>query len=258
MLGMNAHINRDLPYVLESVGLTTEDGVSRKPDHDKVNEVLARVVDPLLAELIARFDPVGFNVGIAPSTVLQVIIAWRAQAWRNAERLVAARTPMARALVVFNIESTAAAKATALAALTSYLPPFTGTSSHATSTARRTTPILGTGGLPVRIAVGLSRPAVVGSRPAGEASTGWSSARGCGRRSGGFAGGLLRPGRLTARLPGLAVPGAVGFGATARTAVGGGTGRLLRPGRPGLLRAGLPGRGPLAGGSFLRFLRLFR
>ncbi len=126
MLGMNAHINRDLPYVLESVGLTTDDGVSRKPDHDKVNEVLAQVMDPLLAELIARFDPYGFDVGVATSTVLKLIVSWRAQAWRNAERLVAARTPFARGLVVLDIESAAAAKATALAALTSYLPPFTG------------------------------------------------------------------------------------------------------------------------------------
>ena len=127
MLGMNAHINRDLPYVLEAVGLTAADGSSRKPDHDKVNEILAAVMDPILAELITRFDPDGFDAGITPSTVLDLIVAWREQAWRNAVRLTNARTPFARALVVLDIESTAAATAAGLATLTSYVPPFTGT-----------------------------------------------------------------------------------------------------------------------------------
>ncbi|WP_422772928.1 DUF5995 family protein [Plantactinospora sp. WMMC1484] len=126
MLGMNAHINRDLPYVLERVGLTTPDGSSRKPDHDKVNEILEAVMNPLLAELIARFDAQGFDVGISTGTVLALIISWREQAWRNAVRLAGARTPFARAVVEFDIESSAVAIAAGLAVLTSYVPPFTG------------------------------------------------------------------------------------------------------------------------------------
>jgi hypothetical protein len=126
MLGMNAHINRDLPYVLERVGLTAPDGSSRKPDHDKVNEILAEVMDPLLAELLTRFDPYGFDTGIPTSTVLDVIIGWREQAWRNAVRLANARNPITRALVEFDIESGAAAVAAGLATLTGYVPPFTG------------------------------------------------------------------------------------------------------------------------------------
>jgi hypothetical protein len=126
MLGMNAHINRDLPYVLERVGLTAPDGSSRKPDHDKVNEILAEVMDPLLAELLTRFDPYGFDTGIPNGTVLDVIIGWREQAWRNAVRLANARNPFTRALVEFDIESGAATVAAGLATLTSYVPPFTG------------------------------------------------------------------------------------------------------------------------------------
>ncbi|GIG90853.1 hypothetical protein Pen02_57890 [Plantactinospora endophytica] len=126
MLGMNAHINRDLPYVLERVGLTAPDGSSRKPDHDKVNEILAAVMDPLLAELLARLDQDGFDTGIPTSTVLGVIVGWREQAWRNAVRLANARTPFARAFVEFDIESSALAIATGLATLTGYVPPFTG------------------------------------------------------------------------------------------------------------------------------------
>ncbi|MEO3923946.1 DUF5995 family protein [Micromonosporaceae bacterium B7E4] len=126
MLGMNAHINRDLPYVLERVGLTAPDGSSRKPDHDKVNEILAVVIDPLLAELIARLDQEGFDTGIPTGAALGLLVSWREQAWRNAVRLADARTPFARTLVELDIESSAVAIATGLATLTSYVPPFTG------------------------------------------------------------------------------------------------------------------------------------
>ena len=36
LLGMNAHINRDLPYVMAAVGLVAPDGSSRKVDYDAV------------------------------------------------------------------------------------------------------------------------------------------------------------------------------------------------------------------------------
>ncbi|MEE6261367.1 DUF5995 family protein [Plantactinospora sonchi] len=126
MLGMSAHINRDLPYVLAQVGLTRPDGTSRKPDHDRVNQILAELVDPLLAELIARYDPDGFDVGIPPEVVLGLLVSWREQAWRNAVRLTNARNPFTRAIVEFDIESSAVATAAGLATLTSYLPPLTG------------------------------------------------------------------------------------------------------------------------------------
>lgn len=40
LLGVNAHVNHDLAFALAHVGLTAPDGSSRKPDHDKVNDVL--------------------------------------------------------------------------------------------------------------------------------------------------------------------------------------------------------------------------
>ena len=58
LLGMNAHINRDLPYTLAHVGLVKADGSSRKLDHDKVNQFLDRVIDPLQNELAQRYDPI--------------------------------------------------------------------------------------------------------------------------------------------------------------------------------------------------------
>jgi Family of unknown function (DUF5995) len=129
LLGMNAHINRDLPYVLAAVGPTApggpgRPGASHKPDHDRVNEVLAMVLAPVLAELSARFDPFGLATGLNPADGLALIAGWREQAWRYAERLVAARNPIARAVVAAEIEAASAAQAVLYAGLTAYLPPL--------------------------------------------------------------------------------------------------------------------------------------
>jgi hypothetical protein len=57
LLGMNAHINRDLPYVMAAVGLVAPDGSSRKADYDAVEAWLYDATAPLIAEFAARFDP---------------------------------------------------------------------------------------------------------------------------------------------------------------------------------------------------------
>src|SRR5436189_2206016 len=57
LLGMNAHINRDLPFVLYRMGLFNSDGTSRKAHHDKVNSVLYSAYDQAIAEGARRFDP---------------------------------------------------------------------------------------------------------------------------------------------------------------------------------------------------------
>jgi hypothetical protein len=115
LLGMNAHINRDLPYTLAHVGLVKADGSSRKLDHDKVNQFLDRVIDPLQNELARRYDPIFTIVDAEPSPAdevgaLQGIRGLRENAWRNAEDLVAARNnPIQLALVKQQIETEAAA-----------------------------------------------------------------------------------------------------------------------------------------------------
>jgi len=109
-LGINAHVNRDLPYVLAGIGLVKPDGSSRKPDHDKVNEFLNRVTDGLFLEADRRYDPT-FDADDIPGTtadttaIFQLIASWREGAWRNAERLVAAPTDEARAQVSAEIEA---------------------------------------------------------------------------------------------------------------------------------------------------------
>jgi hypothetical protein len=126
LLGMNAHINRDLPYTLAHVGLLKPDGSTRKLDHDKVNQFLDRVIDPLQIELARLYDPIFTIEDAEPSPAdevgaLQGIRGLRENAWRNAEDLVSTRNdPIAHALVKQNIESQAAAFALNIVAVSTF------------------------------------------------------------------------------------------------------------------------------------------
>ena len=125
-LGINAHVQRDLPFVLASIGLVKPDGSSRKEDHDRVNVFLNRVTDGLIAEIVARFDPTADDRDLPTSIddigIFQLIPAWRETAWRNAERLATAPNPQARAQVAQEIEAYAASQAEGLRRSTAYLP----------------------------------------------------------------------------------------------------------------------------------------
>jgi len=134
LLGMNAHVNRDLPFVLAAIGLTMPDGSSRKLDHDQINIMLNHVVEPLINELGARFDP---SIAVAPTPfglgftgLMQTLLVWRELAWRNAELLVAAPTEAARDVIAAQIEASAEATGTALMAASRYLPPLQTTVSR--------------------------------------------------------------------------------------------------------------------------------
>ena len=114
-LGINAHVQRDLPFALAAIGLVKPDGSSRKPDHDRVNEFLNRVTDDLYAEIARRFDPT-IDDSDLPGTaddaaLFQIIPSWREIAWRNAERLVSASSDEERAEVAASIEAYAASQA---------------------------------------------------------------------------------------------------------------------------------------------------
>ena len=124
-LGMSAHVNRDLPMVLADIGLVKPDGSSRKPDHDKVNQFLNTVIEPLFDEAAARFDPTIDDSQIDGTTMdetgtLQLLVAWREQAWRNAERLVNATSAAERSAVVADIERQAEIEANLLVVATGY------------------------------------------------------------------------------------------------------------------------------------------
>jgi hypothetical protein len=120
-LGMNAHIQRDLPFVLARVGLRKRNGVSRKLDHDRVNEILTRVLDPIEDEVARRYDPLFSWADMKPSPLeelgaLEVLKSWREGAWRNAERLLNAKTSADRRQVIQSIETWSTIWATAIAA----------------------------------------------------------------------------------------------------------------------------------------------
>lgn len=125
LLGMSAHVNRDLPMVLADIGLVKPDGTSRKPDHDKVNQFLNLVMEPMLDEAAARFDPTVDDGQIDGTTIdetglLQILVGWREMAWRNAERIVNASTPEARDAVLADIERMAAIESNLIVVATSY------------------------------------------------------------------------------------------------------------------------------------------
>jgi hypothetical protein len=136
LLGMNAHINRDLPFVLASMGLVHADGTSRKPDHDKVNIILGAVArGPVLEEAARRFDPSIRNSDVPGTTIdndafLQLVVTWRERAWQNAVRLVTAASSFERQVVADDIEWSAAAQAIALKASNAYVPPLTTSQSR--------------------------------------------------------------------------------------------------------------------------------
>ena len=129
LLGINAHVQRDLPFVLYSIGLVKPNGASRKPDHDRVDQILNRVTDDLIAEIARRFDPTIDDAN--PRTTLddfvlfQLLASWRETAWRHAELLALAQTQEARDQVAQEIEGYAASQALAIRTATQYLP-FTG------------------------------------------------------------------------------------------------------------------------------------
>jgi Family of unknown function (DUF5995) len=131
LLGMNAHVNRDLPFVLAQIGLVAADGSSRKPDHDQINVMLNHVVEPLVAEEAARFDP-GMETAQTPygfgyTGLMQALVTWRESAWRQAEQLVTAPDSVARAKVAQAIENNAAANAQAIVTATGYTAPVSTT-----------------------------------------------------------------------------------------------------------------------------------
>jgi hypothetical protein len=126
LLGMNAHISRDLPFALARAGLLEPDGHNGQADFNRVDGLLGNVTPEVLHDETERFDPTLKStvlpaVQLVPSTLQQVLGAWRSESWHNAERLIAAPTPAARARVARTIELGAAGRARLIASLTSDL-----------------------------------------------------------------------------------------------------------------------------------------
>jgi hypothetical protein len=110
-----------MPYVLASVGLRKPDGSSRKPDHDVENKILAAAYEPIVRDIERRYDPF---IAVSNSSAtplddfggLEAVKGWREGVWRNAERLLNAKTDAERQAVSQQIELNAANWARMIAA----------------------------------------------------------------------------------------------------------------------------------------------
>ena len=128
LLGVNAHVQRDLPYVLYRIGLTEPDGTSLKPDHDKVNQILYGAFGDAITDAANHLDPT-VNLKLPRSltplgyaTLFQAVEGWREAAFRFAEQLAAAPNAAARALVSQAIEQNATNTALLIRAGSAYGP----------------------------------------------------------------------------------------------------------------------------------------
>jgi hypothetical protein len=114
-LAINAHIARDMPLILERVGLNAR----RRVDQNKVNKVLYAAMRPMLDELAANYDP-SLSSDVPGSgdelAMYQYIAGLRERAWRLAEELAAAPSPDAERAVRERIEREAHATALSLRA----------------------------------------------------------------------------------------------------------------------------------------------
>jgi Family of unknown function (DUF5995) len=122
LLGINAHVQNDMPFVIASIGVRTPGGDSRKPDHDAINRVLNRAYEPVVDAVTQRYDPF-VEVTNSPLTPLddvaglELVREWREQVWRNAEKLLNAKTQAERDKIAQQIEDYAGQWAQGIAAI---------------------------------------------------------------------------------------------------------------------------------------------
>jgi len=121
ILGMNAHISRDLAYIVAGLVEAAPDLDAEPADYLRVNDVIAGVKSPMLALAAERFDPNLFLLDTelpvegAPDPV-ELITDWRSFSFDLGLRLATAESDDARDAVIAEIERTSAAAAAVLIA----------------------------------------------------------------------------------------------------------------------------------------------
>jgi hypothetical protein len=121
LLGINAHVQNDMPFMLAALGLRTTKGVSRKPDHDVMNKVLDRAYESVVSAVAKRYDPLVSTTNASWNPIddiagLEMVKGWREEVWRNAERLLNAKSAAERRQVADQIQQNAAQWARMMAA----------------------------------------------------------------------------------------------------------------------------------------------
>jgi len=118
VLGMNAHINNDLPLVVAEILRSEGDEqsvsrmVRRRFDHDQINRVLHDVIPAVQDEISRHYGrlirPLGLLLGdLDRNLTTYGLKTWRDRVWRNARCLLAAGDDRERDLVIRFIEQDA-------------------------------------------------------------------------------------------------------------------------------------------------------
>jgi hypothetical protein len=128
LLGMNAHITRDLAYAVAE--LRPPPGAGVDPDFQLVNEIIAETSDAAVREIADRFDPTLTPASLplaldGASSLRELITIWRLEAWHNGI-LLAEASAEERPAVRAAIETSARLRALSITAATSYLPVVEG------------------------------------------------------------------------------------------------------------------------------------
>lgn len=123
LLGMNAHISRDLAYIVADLLRDAErfEPGDEPEDYRFVNDVIGSVKSPMLLAAADRFDPSLFLLdtelpGDDVPDPVELIGEWRSFAFELGERLAFAATPEEEAATIAEIERTSAAAAAVLVA----------------------------------------------------------------------------------------------------------------------------------------------
>jgi Family of unknown function (DUF5995) len=120
LLGVNAHVNHDLPYALTGVSIDP-DRASRYRDHTAVNRILASVTDRATARIAALYAPGLSGLDDCAGEIDELLSRFslevaRESAWESALGLANARGEVERQIVMTVIGSRAAAMAKLLLA----------------------------------------------------------------------------------------------------------------------------------------------
>ena len=124
LLGMNAHITGDLPYVVAAV--MRQPGTRVNPDYALINQIIIQTSQGVLHDVGSRLDPsvalaqIPIALG-AQSSFGELIAQWRSESWRNGMTLRAAAGAQ-RATVERQINDAADLRAVLIRGATAYLP----------------------------------------------------------------------------------------------------------------------------------------
>jgi Family of unknown function (DUF5995) len=129
LLGINAHVQNDMPFMLAAITLRDARGHSRKDDHDTENVILDDALDEVTREIARRYDPLTSleTTSISPASDyfgVELVKLWREGVWRNAERLVNAGSDAERESVAQTIHMQAGLTADMIAAGTQGPPGY--------------------------------------------------------------------------------------------------------------------------------------